>query len=67
MRRLIIICALLEIFFISLIVYAFSLQKDYVCSRDATTTPVTTERVNTIPWEIEEPIYIYEWLENVKM
>lgn len=49
MRRLIIICALLEIFFISLIVYAFSLQKDYVCSRDATTTPVTTERVNTIP------------------
>lgn len=61
MRRAIVLCALLEAFLISLIVYCLSLQKDYVCSRDATTTPIATERVNTTPWEIEEPIYIFTW------
>lgn len=64
MKKLIIICTLIEIALISLIIYTL---KDGSCSERAETTPITTERVNTIPWEIEEPIYIYEWLEDVKM
>lgn len=61
MRRIIVICTLLEIAFISLLIYIF---KDNSCDGAVETTPVTIERVNTTPWEIEEPIYIYEWLTN---
>ena len=44
-----------------MLLYLFSLWENAVCSRDATTTPITIELtgVTTTPWEIGEPIYIF--------
>lgn len=66
MKRFIVLCILLEAILIWMLLYLFSLWENAVCSRDATTTPITIELtgVTTTPWEIGEPIYIFDWLTN---